>query len=253
MNLSDAKVFGASALNRWSAAQDSPDAASKSTLPFRAVSAPGLVIYSLSISFGVIDWVMSLQARWISTIYGLIFVAGQALAAFCLVVVIEHILGKRKPMSDYLKATEVHDHGKFMLTFVMVWAYFSFSQWLIIWAGNLPEEIRWRGGKTSVSAWYDRRLPGDLPSGWTERIGAAEDYVDRAALVRACDLFRATSDPRAALLLWKAFMLSRWMDRITCFPCDSHEEGGDKRMSPFGGAVQPEEASAFRARFLLRR
>jgi len=130
-------------LNRWSTAQDDPEGRGKSTLPFRAVSAPGLVIYSLSISFAVIDWVMSLQARWISTIYGLIFIAGEALVAFCFVVVIEHILGKRKPMSEYLKPTEVHDHGKLMLAFVMVWAYFSFSQWLIVWSGNLPEEISW--------------------------------------------------------------------------------------------------------------
>jgi hypothetical protein len=58
-------------------------------------------------------------------------------------VVIENILAKRKPMSDYLTDTEVHDHGKLMLAFVMVWAYFNFSQWLIIWAGNLPDEIPW--------------------------------------------------------------------------------------------------------------
>jgi len=100
--------------------------------------------------------VMSLQARWISTIYGLLFIAGEALSAFCLCVVIESILGKRKPMSDYLTDTEVHDHGKFMLAFVMVWAYFNFSQWLIIWAGNLPEEI----------PWYVRRMNG----GW-ETVG----------------------------------------------------------------------------------
>jgi hypothetical protein len=130
-------------LNRWSTAQDSVEAKDQSTLRFRALSAPGLVIYSLTISFAVIDWVMSLQARWISTIYGLIFIAGQALAAFCFAVLIESILGKRRPMSEYLKPTEVHDHGKFMLAFVMVWAYFNFSQWLIIWAGNLPEEIPW--------------------------------------------------------------------------------------------------------------
>jgi hypothetical protein len=130
-------------LNRWSTEQDNPESRGQSTLRFRALSAPGLVIYSLSISFALIDWVMSLQARWISTIYGLIFIAGQALAAFCFVVVIESILGKRKPMSEYLTPTEVHDHGKFMLAFVMVWAYFNFSQWLIIWAGNLPEEIPW--------------------------------------------------------------------------------------------------------------
>lgn len=141
-------------LNRWSTEQDST--AGQSTLRFRALSSIGLVIYSLTISFAVIDWVMSLQARWISTIYGLLFVAGEALSAFCFCVVIEAILGKRKPMSDYLTDTEVHDHGKFMLAFVMVWAYFNFSQWLIIWAGNLPEEI----------PWYIRRMNG----GW-ETVG----------------------------------------------------------------------------------
>jgi hypothetical protein len=137
-------------LNRWSTEQDS--VAGQSTLRFRALSSIGLVIYSLTFSFAVIDWVMSLQARWISTIYGLIFIAGQALSTFCFCVVIETILGKRKPMSEYLTDTEVHDHGKFMLTFVMVWTYFNFSQWLIIWAGNLPEEI----------PWYVRRMNG----GW---------------------------------------------------------------------------------------
>jgi hypothetical protein len=141
-------------LNRWSTEQDSIEG--QSTLRFRAISSIGLVIYSLTISFAVIDWVMSLQARWISTIYGLLFVAGEALSAFCFVVIIETILSKRKPMSEYLNETEIHDHGKLMFAFVMVWAYFNFSQWLIIWAGNLPEEI----------PWYMRRLHG----GW-ENVG----------------------------------------------------------------------------------
>jgi hypothetical protein len=128
-------------LNRWSTEQDT--IAGQSTLRFRAMSSIGLVIYSLTISFAVIDWVMSVQAPWISTIYGLIFIAGEALSAFCFCVVIETILGKRKPMSQYLTDTEVHDHGKLILAFVMVWTYFNFSQWLIIWAGNLPDEIPW--------------------------------------------------------------------------------------------------------------
>src|ERR1700686_5522030 len=141
-------------LNRWSTEQDS--IAGQSTLRFRAMSSIGLVIYSRTISFAVIDWVMSLQARWISTIYGLLFIAGEALSAFCFVVVIETILGKRKPMSEYLTDPEIRDHGKLMFAFVMGWAYFNFSQWLIIWAGNLPEEI----------PWYVRRLHG----GW-ETVG----------------------------------------------------------------------------------
>jgi hypothetical protein len=137
-------------LNRWSSEQDS--IAGQSTLRFRALSGIGMVIYSLTISFAAIDWVMSLQARWISTIYGMLFIAGEALSAFCFCVVIESVLSKRRPMSGYISDTEVHDHGKLMLAFVMVWAYFNFSQWLIIWAGNLPEEI----------PWYVRRMNG----GW---------------------------------------------------------------------------------------
>jgi hypothetical protein len=119
---------------------------------FKAVSGPGLIIFAFTISFAAIDWVMSLDHSWISTIYGLLFVAGELLAGLAFAVVVERILFKYKPMSLLLRPDFVHDHGKFMLTFIMVWAYFSFSQWLIIWAGNLPEEI----------TWYMRRLGG----GW---------------------------------------------------------------------------------------
>lgn len=127
-------------LNRWSSEQDER---SFDTLRFRMLSAPGLILYAFTISFAAIDWVMSLQARWISTIYGLLFLVGQGLSALCFLLAVETILSKRKPASEYLKPTEVHDHSKLILTFVMLWAYFNFSQWLIIWAGNLPEEITW--------------------------------------------------------------------------------------------------------------
>jgi hypothetical protein len=87
------------------------------------------------------DWIMSLSPPWISTIYGFIFIVGELLSAMCLMVVVERILSNYEPTASLLKAKEVHDHGKLMLTFVMLWAYFSFSQLLIIWAGNLPSEI----------------------------------------------------------------------------------------------------------------
>src|SRR5260370_13125125 len=95
---------------------------------------------------------MSLNPSWVSTIYGLLFVAGQLVSALCFAIVIERILFNYRPMSVLLRPSFVHDHGNFLLAFIMVWAYFSFSQWLIIWAGNLPEEI----------TWYFRRLHG----GW---------------------------------------------------------------------------------------
>jgi hypothetical protein len=144
-----------SLLTKWSREQDQSSARDNSSR-FKAVSGPGLILYAFTISFAAIDWVMSIDPSWVSTIYGLLILIGQLLCAMCFAVVIERILVKYKPMSDWLKPDYVHDHGKWMLTFVMVWAYFSFSQWLIIWAGNLPEEI----------TWYLRRANGGWGAIW---------------------------------------------------------------------------------------
>jgi hypothetical protein len=144
-------------LNRWSEEQDNPPVQNLSPR-FRKVAAPGLILYAFTISFAVIDWIMSLDPHWISTIFGFIFIVGELITAICLMVVIERILMRYEPMAALLKPKEVHDHGKLMLTFIMLWAYFSFSQLLIIWAGNLPTEI----------TFFTRRLY----SGW-QAIGLA--------------------------------------------------------------------------------
>ncbi len=138
-------------LTKFSKQQDSPNPPDN-VGSFRAVSGPGLILYAFTISFAAIDWIMSLDPSWISTIFGLLILIGEVLSAMCFAVVVERILFNYKPMSEMLKPDFVHDHGKWMLTFIMVWAYFSFSQWLIIWAGNLPAEI----------TFYIRRLNG----GW---------------------------------------------------------------------------------------
>jgi hypothetical protein len=127
-------------LTHWSRQTDKPGAPDN-TQKFKAVAGPGLILYGFTISFAAIDWVMSLDPSWISTIFGLVILIGEVLSAMCFAVVVERILFNYKPMSEMLKPEFVHDHGKWMLTFIMVWAYFSFSQWLIIWAGNLPTEI----------------------------------------------------------------------------------------------------------------
>ena len=127
-------------LSHWSRQTDReghPD----NTQKFKAVAGPGLILYAFTITFAIIDWVMSLDPSWISTIFGLIILIGEVLSAMCFAVVVERILVNYKPMSEMLRSDFVHDHGKWMMTFIMVWAYFSFSQWLIIWAGNLPGEI----------------------------------------------------------------------------------------------------------------
>jgi hypothetical protein len=138
-------------LSKWSKEQNSPPMRDNSAR-FKVVAGPGIILYAFTISFAAIDWVMSLDPSWISTIYGLLFVAGELIVALGFAIVVERILYRYKPMSVLLRPDFVQDHGKFMLTFIMVWAYFSFSQWLIIWAGNLPTEI----------TWYMRRLHG----GW---------------------------------------------------------------------------------------
>ncbi|PYX45381.1 MAG: hypothetical protein DMG79_19395 [Acidobacteria bacterium] len=138
-------------LSKWSQEGDKPGARDN-TGRFKAVAGPGLILYGFTVSFAAIDWVMSLDPSWISTIFGLVILIGQVLAAMCFAVVVERILFNYKPMSEMLTPDFVHDHGKWMLTFIMVWAYFNYSQWLIIWAGNLPNEI----------TYYLRRLNG----GW---------------------------------------------------------------------------------------
>jgi hypothetical protein len=127
-------------LSKWSKETDRPGTPDH-TQRFKAVAGPGLILYGFTISFAAIDWVMSLDPSWISTIFGLVILIGEVLSAMCFAVVVERILFNYKPMSEMLRPDFVHDHGKWMLTFIMVWAYFNFSQWLIIWAGNLPSEI----------------------------------------------------------------------------------------------------------------
>ncbi|MGC2110726.1 MAG: hypothetical protein WA655_14490 [Candidatus Korobacteraceae bacterium] len=139
----------ATVLNRRGATLYNPPSG---VLPrFQGISGLGLVLYSLSISFAAVDWVMSLDPHWGSTIYGLIFIAGQGLSALSFSVIMLTLMTRYSPYREIIKPTQFHDLGKLMLAFVMLFAYFSFSQWLIIWAGNLPDEIGWflnriRGG-----------------------------------------------------------------------------------------------------------
>jgi hypothetical protein len=120
-------------------------------LRFQGLSGLGLVLFALTVSFSVVDWVMSLDPHWGSTIYGLIFVAGHGLSALAFGVVMLTVLTRYGPYREIIKPMQFHDIGKLLMAFVMLFAYFSFSQWLIIWAGNLPDEIGWylhriRGG-----------------------------------------------------------------------------------------------------------
>jgi hypothetical protein len=109
----------------------------------RAISAPGLVVFTFVTTFAFIDWIMSLEPHWFSTIYGVMFLIGQALESFAFMIALVIILGQRPPLRDYLTKQHLHDLGNMMFAFMVLWAYLSFSQFLITWAGNLPDEIPW--------------------------------------------------------------------------------------------------------------
>jgi hypothetical protein len=129
-------------LNKWSNEQDETgDLALIGR--FQRLGGAGIFVYGVTITFASIDWAMSLEPHWFSTIYGALFMVGQVLTALAFTIPIAALLSDTPPASQYLGPDVFQDLGNLMLTFIMLWAYMSFSQYLIIWSGNLPEEIPW--------------------------------------------------------------------------------------------------------------
>ena len=124
------------------------DGASPATTPewikrFENISGPGVLIYAITMSAAAIYWVMSLDPTWYSSVYGLLFLVGQGYQVLALGIIVAVSLSKGEPFKTILRTTEQHDLGKFTFAFVMLNIYLAFSQFLIIWSGNLPEEIPW--------------------------------------------------------------------------------------------------------------
>jgi hypothetical protein len=107
------------------------------------ISGPGIVVYSLTMTAAAIYWVMSLDVTWYSSIYGLLFLVGQGYSVLALSIITVVKLSKSEPYGTILRPVEQHDLGKMTFAFVMLNIYLAFGQWLIIWSGNLPEEINW--------------------------------------------------------------------------------------------------------------
>ena len=127
--------------NAWSRQQDERKQDPKIQRRFKSLSGPGVILYVMATTFAAIDWVMSLSPHWASTIYGFIFVAGQAITSMCLMIIVIVLLSGSEPFSGIIQKRHLHDLGKLLFAFNMLWAYFDFSQLLIIWSGNQPEEI----------------------------------------------------------------------------------------------------------------
>jgi len=135
-------------LTRWSAEQDRTGDPALA-VRMRNTSAIGMVLYFITMTVAAIDWAMSLEPHWFSTMYGFLFVIGQALMGLSIAIVVARRLSREAPMSSVFNAGHFHDFGKLLFAFTMVWAYLSFSQFLIIWSANLPEEIPWYQHRTS--------------------------------------------------------------------------------------------------------
>ena len=129
-------------LNKWSREQDATlEPAPMKRL--RKLSGPGLVIYPLTITVVFVDWVMSLETDWFSTMFPILICIGQMLSGLAFVILLLAWIGPRTSLSEIIGKENFHHLGSLLLAFTMLWAYMAFSQLLVIWSGNLPHEISW--------------------------------------------------------------------------------------------------------------
>jgi len=109
----------------------------------RKISAPGMVLFALTITFASFDWLMSLDAHWYSTIFGVYIFGGSLLAILTFMVIFGNLLRKKGVLADTITIEHYHDLGKFLLAFIIFWGYIGFSQYFLIWYANIPEETIW--------------------------------------------------------------------------------------------------------------
>jgi hypothetical protein len=127
-------------LNKWSGEEDRDG---DQTRRLASISAPGLIVYVFTMTFASVDWAESLVPHWFSTIWGFIFVVGQGLSAMAFLIAVMALLSTRRSLSEVVNPEHFHDLGKLLFMFVMLWGYMEFSQLLIVWSGNLTDEIPW--------------------------------------------------------------------------------------------------------------
>ncbi len=129
-------------LDRWSVRQDETGDRSY-MIKLQYLSAPGLMLFGLTVTYASIDWIMSLEPYFFSTIYGMIFMVAPLFAGMCFVLVAERRLAGHEPLSKMIKPLLLNDQGNLLLVFTILWAYLAYSQYVIIWMGNQPDEIPW--------------------------------------------------------------------------------------------------------------
>jgi hypothetical protein len=140
-------ILVARALARWSLDQDRGDDP-RTERRLHLLARGGLVLLGLTMTFAAFDWMMSLEPHWYSTIYGVLFMGSCSLSAFAFAIPVLAAVRDRPAVARVVGPDVFHDLGKLLLAFTMLWGYFQLSQFLIVWSGNLPEEIPWYLART---------------------------------------------------------------------------------------------------------
>jgi hypothetical protein len=161
------------------------------------VAAGAVGVHVLCMTSCAVDWLMSLTPHWSSTIYGFYLIVGQVVAALAFVIVVSVFLAGRAPLAGRFRTEHFHDYGKLLLAFIMIWAYFSVSQFLIIWSGNLPEE----------TSWYMSRMNGGWR--WFSLVLVISHFVLPFVLLLSRNLKRDA--PRLARVAGMMLVV-RWLD-----------------------------------------
>ena len=147
-------------LNKWSLQRDAdPERGTLASydrwrIKLENLSGPGIFIYVILLTVGAIDWIKSLDITWYSSIWGLQFLVGQGYAVLALGILTIILLSRYEPMKTMLRVTEQHDLGKLAFAFVMLNIYLCFAEFLIIWSGNIPDEIPWYLNRIHGGWWY---------------------------------------------------------------------------------------------------
>ncbi|MBZ5523490.1 MAG: hypothetical protein LAP21_14750 [Acidobacteriia bacterium] len=130
-------------LRRWSKREEEGLTDGVKFIRVQHVSGVGIMVYALTVTFAATDWVSSLNPYWFSSVWGMLFIVGEVLTTFAFTIWLLAKFSLVEPVSRVMTPERLHDFGKLMFAFVVLWAYLSFSQWIIIWSGNLTEEIKW--------------------------------------------------------------------------------------------------------------
>jgi hypothetical protein len=147
-------------LNKWSLQRDAdPERGTEPSydrwrIKFENLSGPGIFIYVVLLTAGAIDWIKSIDITWYSSIWGLQFLVGQGYSVLALGILTVILLSRYEPIKTLLRVTEQHDLGKLALAFVMLNIYLCFAEFLIIWSGNIPDELPWYLNRIHGGWWY---------------------------------------------------------------------------------------------------